>query len=81
MGYGLPAAVAAKIRYPERQVVCFAGDGCFLMHGQEFSTAVMYKAALIVLVINNSMFGACVMWLAFQRHTHPDNTTHLTSQV
>ena len=58
---GLPAAVAAKIRHPERQVVCFAGDGCFLMHGQEFSTAVMYNAALIVLVINNGMFGTIRM--------------------
>jgi acetolactate synthase I/II/III large subunit len=58
---GLPAAVAAKIRYPKRQVVCFAGDGCFLMHGQEFSTAVMYKAAIIVLVVNNGMFGTIRM--------------------
>lgn len=53
--------MAAKIRYPKRQVVCFAGDGCFLMHGQEFSTAVMYKAAIIVLVVNNGMFGTIRM--------------------
>ena len=39
MGYGVPAAVAAKLRFPERDVVAFAGDGCFLMNGQEFATA------------------------------------------
>jgi acetolactate synthase-1/2/3 large subunit len=61
MGYGLPAAVAAKLRFPERTVVCFAGDGCFLMHGQEFMTAVMYGAAIITLVINNGMFGTIRM--------------------
>ena len=123
MGYGLPAAVAAKIRHPEREVVCFAGDGCFLMHGQvrtrtplssvllvvvvvamvctrsclstlrhnvlslarsamsfvspllssssmtvsvargaqEFATAAMYGAALIVIVVNNGMFGTIRM--------------------
>ena len=39
MGYGVPAAIAAKLRYPERQVVAFAGDGCFLMYPQEIATA------------------------------------------
>ena len=43
MGYGLPAAIAAKLRYPERMVVAFAGDGCFQMTGQEFATAVQYE--------------------------------------
>ena len=61
MGYGLPAAVAAKLRHRERTVVCFAGDGCFQMHGQEFATAVMYGAAIIVLVINNGMYGTIRM--------------------
>ena len=42
MGYGVPAAVAAKAVHPERTVVCFAGDGCFLMNGQELATAVQY---------------------------------------
>ena len=45
MGYGLPAAVAAKLRHPDRPVVCFAGDGCFLMTGQELATAVQYELA------------------------------------
>jgi acetolactate synthase-1/2/3 large subunit len=61
MGYGLPAAIAAKIRFPERQVVCLAGDGCFLMYPQELSTAVQMGAAVIVLVVNNGMYGTIRM--------------------
>ncbi|KAA1182832.1 thiamine pyrophosphate-binding protein [Rhizobium tropici] len=61
MGYGLPAAVAAKQLFPEREVVCFAGDGCFMMHGQEFATAVQYGLPLIALVINNGMYGTIRM--------------------
>ena len=61
MGYGLPAAVAAKKLFPEREVVCFAGDGCFLMHGQEFATAVQYGLPIIALVINNGMYGTIRM--------------------
>lgn len=61
MGYGLPAAVAAARIHPDRQIVCFAGDGCFLMHGQELATAVKYKANLNVLVINNGMYGTIRM--------------------
>ena len=61
MGYGMPAAVAAKQLFPEREVICFAGDGCFLMHGQEFATAVRYNLPVIVLVINNSMYGTIRM--------------------
>lgn len=49
MGYGLPAAVAAKIRWPERQVVCFAGDGCFLMHGQVRDLTVLLTHFLLLL--------------------------------
>jgi acetolactate synthase I/II/III large subunit len=61
MGYGLPAAVGAKRLYPEREVVCFAGDGCFLMHGQEFATAVQYKLPIIVIIIDNGMYGTIRM--------------------
>jgi acetolactate synthase-1/2/3 large subunit len=61
MGYGLPAAVAAKQLHPEREVVCFAGDGCFMMHGQEFATAVRYKLPIITLVINNGIYGTIRM--------------------
>jgi len=61
MGYGLPAAVAAKRMQPEKTVVCFAGDGCFLMHGQEFATAVQYDLPIVVLVIDNGMYGTIRM--------------------
>jgi acetolactate synthase-1/2/3 large subunit len=61
MGYGLPAAVAAARVMPDRQVVCFAGDGCFLMHGQELATAVQYNANLTVIVVNNGMYGTIRM--------------------
>jgi acetolactate synthase I/II/III large subunit len=61
MGYGLPAAVAAALAFPDRQTICFAGDGCFLMHGQEFATAVKHALPLIVLVINNNMYGTIRM--------------------
>ncbi|OZI67262.1 thiamine pyrophosphate-binding protein [Bordetella genomosp. 11] len=61
MGYGLPAAVAAKLRHPERTVVCFAGDGCFLMNGQELATAAHYKLNIIVIVVNNAMYGSIRM--------------------
>ena len=61
MGYGVPAAIAAKLRHPERSVVCFAGDGCFLMTGQELATAVQYGANVLFLVVNNSMYGTIRM--------------------
>jgi len=61
MGYGLPAAVGAKRIAPERTVVCFAGDGCFMMHGQEFATAVQYGLPIIVLLFDNGMFGTIRM--------------------
>ena len=57
MGYGLPAAIAAKLRRPERTVVCFAGDGCFQMTGQELATAAQHDAHIIVLVADNGMYG------------------------
>jgi acetolactate synthase-1/2/3 large subunit len=61
MGYGVPAAVAAKLLHPERVVVAFAGDGDFLMSGQELGTAVQYEAAIVVLVVNNGMYGTIRM--------------------
>ncbi len=61
MGYGLPAAVGAKRQFPDRMVVCFAGDGCFLMNGQEFATAVQYDLPIIVVVVDNGMYGTIRM--------------------
>ena len=61
MGYGVPAAVAAALVHPDRQVVCFAGDGCFLMTGQELATASQYGADLTVIVANNGMYGTIRM--------------------
>jgi acetolactate synthase-1/2/3 large subunit len=61
MGYGVPAAVAAKLVNPQRTVVAFAGDGCFLMTGQEFATALQYGANVIIVVVNNGMYGTIRM--------------------
>lgn len=61
MGYGVPAAVAAALRRPDRQVVALAGDGCFLMNGQELATAVQHGADMLVLVIDNSAYGTIRM--------------------
>ena len=68
MGYGLPAAVAAKLAHPDRPVVCFAGDGCFLMTGQELATAVQYELAIVVVVVDNGMYGTIRM---HQEREHP----------
>lgn len=61
MGYGLPAAIAAKVAYPERMVVCFAGDGDIQMNIQELGTAMQAEAQPIVLVVNNGMYGTIRM--------------------
>ena len=61
MGYGLPAAIAAKLCEPERTVVAFAGDGCFQMTMQEFGTAVQASANIIVLLIDNGIYGTIRM--------------------
>lgn len=61
MGYGVPAAVAAKIVHPERTVVCLAGDGDFMMTAQELATAVQYGANVIVLISNNGVYGTIRM--------------------
>ena len=61
MGYGVPAAVAAKIVRPERTVICFAGDGDFLMSGMELATAVQYDAPIVIVILNNGMYGTIRM--------------------
>ncbi|WP_233889565.1 thiamine pyrophosphate-binding protein [Paraburkholderia flagellata] len=72
MGYGTPAAVAAKRLYPERTVVAFAGDGCFLMNGQEFATAVQYELPIVVIVVDNGMYGTIRM---HQEKIYPGRVT------
>jgi acetolactate synthase-1/2/3 large subunit len=61
MGYGLPAAVAAAIRFKDRPVVCVAGDGDFLMNGQELATAAQYDCDLIVILVDNCSYGTIRM--------------------
>jgi len=68
MGYAVPSAVGAKIVAPERTVVAFAGDGEFMMTGQELATAVQYGAGVILIVFNNGMFGTIRM---HQERTYP----------
>ncbi|MEG0042294.1 MAG: thiamine pyrophosphate-dependent enzyme, partial [Massilia sp.] len=68
MGYAVPSGVAAKIVHPERAVVTFAGDGEFMMTGQELATAVQYGAGVVILVFNNNMFGTIRM---HQERTYP----------
>ena len=61
MGYGLPAAIAAKLEYPQRPVICFAGDGCLQMTLQELSTARQYGADITVIIANNGRYGTIRM--------------------
>jgi acetolactate synthase-1/2/3 large subunit len=61
MGYGLPAAVGAKRLVPDRTVVCFTGDGDFMMHGQELATAVQYDLPIVIILLDNGMFGTIRM--------------------
>ena len=61
MGYGVPAAVGAKALHPDRVVVACAGDGCFLMNGQELATAAQYGLNVVILVFNNNMYGTIRM--------------------
>jgi acetolactate synthase-1/2/3 large subunit len=68
MGYGLPAAIAAKTVAPERPVICFSGDGDFLMLGQELATAVQHDLPIVVLVVDNGMYGTIRM---HQERTFP----------
>lgn len=68
MGYGVPAAIGAAISFRNRQVVCFVGDGGFLMTGQELATAFHHGVAPIILVFNNQMYGTIRM---YQERTYP----------
>jgi acetolactate synthase I/II/III large subunit len=68
MGYGVPAAVAAKLVHPERPVVSFSGDGDFLMNGQELATAMQYGLSIIFILVNNDMYGTIRM---HQERAHP----------
>jgi len=61
MGYGVPAAVAAARRFPDRTVVALAGDGDFLMNGQELATAVQYGCDLLVVLVDNGAYGTIRM--------------------
>ncbi|MFY1666556.1 thiamine pyrophosphate-binding protein [Pseudomonas sp. Pseu.R1] len=61
MGYGLPASIAAKLHAPQKTVVCFAGDGCFMMYPQELATALQYNAPIVVIVVNNGMLATIRM--------------------
>ncbi len=61
MGYGVPAAVAAKAVHPDRVVISWNGDGCFLMNGQELATAVQYELAIVFVVVDNGMYGTIRM--------------------
>ena len=68
MGYSVPAAVGAKIAFPDRMVVSFVGDGGFMMTGQEIATAFHHGVAPIVLVFNNQMYGTIRM---YQERSYP----------
>jgi acetolactate synthase-1/2/3 large subunit len=61
MGYGMPAAIGAARVFPDKTVVCFAGDGDFLMNGQEFATAVQYGLPIVVVLIDNGLYGTIRM--------------------
>ena len=68
MGYGVPSGIAAKVVHPDRVVVSFSGDGCFLMNGQELATAAQYRLPVVFVVINNGMYGTIRM---HQEHEYP----------
>lgn len=72
MGYGLPAAVAAKVACPDRRVVCFAGDGDFQMTSQELATAAQAGAQPIVLILNNGIYGTI---RAHQERHYPERVS------
>jgi acetolactate synthase-1/2/3 large subunit len=72
MGYGLPAAIAARIAHPSRRVVCFAGDGDFQMTCQELATALQYGAQPIVLILNNGIYGTI---RAHQEREYPERVS------
>jgi acetolactate synthase-1/2/3 large subunit len=75
MGYGLPAAIAAKIAHPTRAVVSVQGDGDFLMTGQELATAAQYGLATITIIANNGMYGTI---RAHQERAYPNRVIGTT---
>ena len=75
---GLPAAVLAKRQYPGKVVVAFAGDGCFLMNGQEFATAVQFGIPFITVVVDNGMYGTIRMHQE-NHYPHRVSATDLTN--
>ena len=75
MGYGLPAAIAAKLADPTRTVINFAGDGCFMMTGQELATAMQYGLDVVTVVVNNGMYGTI---RAHQERQYPDRVSGTT---
>jgi acetolactate synthase-1/2/3 large subunit len=72
MGYGMPAAVAAKAARPDATVICYAGDGGILMTGNELATAVRHDLAIVLIIANNSMYGTIRM---HQERDYPGRTT------
>lgn len=74
MGYGLPAAISAKLENPQRTVICYAGDGCFQMTIQELGVAMQYRLGIVVLVFNNGMWGTI---RAHQERDFPGRTIAL----
>ncbi len=75
MGYGLPAAIAAKLADPTRTVINFAGDGCFMMTSQELATAVQYGLNVVTVVVNNGMYGTI---RAHQERQYPERVSGTT---
>lgn len=75
MGYGPPAAIAAALRHPDRHVVALAGDGDFMMNGQELATAVQYGCNLIVIVVDNGAYGTIRM---HQEREYPSRVSGTT---
>src|SRR5262249_33803719 len=71
MGYGFPAAVAMKVLNPDKKVVCIAGDGDFLMTGQEFATAMQYSLPVITVICDNGLYGTIRM---HQEREYPGRT-------
>ncbi len=75
MGYGLPAAIAAKLRNPHKTVVALAGDGCFMMASPDFATAVQNNLEILVVIINNGTYGSIRMHQERHFPGRPSGTT------
>ena len=72
VGYSVPAAIGAKAARPDRTMACFAGDGCFMMFGQEIATAIQYDLPILIFVINNGTYGTIRM---HQEKNYPDRVS------